>query len=728
MSLKFAGVLLLLGLSHRAGCVPLNLNKLFPRLSIRAKLVIAFVALAVFPLLIVGTVGLISAITELRASARAELAYDLDVTFLRTSRALREAEQHTSFLTEAGLGSILLEPDSDPEEARAVTEAFLRVDSSAVFRVKVIDEFGEVILRARRPGPPEGIASPESEPFYAWAAAGLEPDDRVFLPVEFGLEGADTTGHTVPAVAVLVPVHDEGGFRGVVVGEAEAATLFEGLDRASPSLDGTTGLVDEEGLFLYHSELKSDWSSLLSARVTSGLRDEFPAELAERMLTESAGVDQTEDGTVVGFRRIAIGHPQTTALILYRAVPLGVMAASVRRFLLLALLLGAAIVAVVTLLAALAADQISRPIYRLRAGAAAVSKGDSLEPLSIETNDELEDLARDFTSMAGTLERHRHHLEELVEERTRDRNRAETELHLVLNSSADAIVGLDTEQRVRLWNHGAAELFGYAAGEAAGRPLDELIGPGPDEALEEQRFLASTLDSMGSVINYRTNRRAKGGTQVPVSLTETVLVGEDGRPAGLSLIFRDDRAQRNLDEQMRRSERLAAVSVMAAGLAHELNNPLAVLGNRIELMQREAAAQGGGEQLQRDLEVLRQHVGRLGGITSDLLRFARDDSGEIGPVDVAEIVERVGRLLRRVFVASDLALHIELGDDVPAVSGNETVVETVLVNLLLNAQQATPAGGRIDVITRLGSADGFVDIVVRDTGPGIPVDLRRRIF
>lgn len=109
------------------------------------------------------------------------------------------------------------------------------------------------------------------------------------------------------------------------------------------------------------------------------------------------------------------------------------------------------------------------------------------------------------------------------------------------------------------------------------------------------------------------------------------------------------------------SERLAAVSIMAAGLTHELNNPLAVLGNRIELMQRDAVKSGAGEQSQKDLGVLGQHVERLRGITTNLLSFAREEEDEPCNIVLDELVGRMIRLLERTFTTKGVQLWNDIG-------------------------------------------------------------------
>jgi len=703
--------------------VVLNPNKLFPRLSIRRKLSIAFALLAGIPLLVVGVIGAASAFRELRWFAQVNLQHDLELAEAGAVGGMNEIARHMAFLAATATRGDAL----DAVGFEAVASLYLSRDSSALVRVTLLDAAGLVVASALRPGTDTLLASPEEEasPLYLWEAAALEPGQAAFINVELRRHGSDSL-RVYPAVAAIRGVvGPSGGTLGTVVGEASAAELFGSLEIASPNLTGETGLLGPEGFYLYHTEWKRDWERLLGPRNTR-LEEDFGPEIAREILeAEEPRVLRAGTQTVVAVRPLFVDGLGATRLTLFRTVSLGAMDARVVELLGVFGLVGVLLLVTVMGLAVLASGQITAPVYKLRAAAHLIASGDRPHPLVVETNDELEDLAEDFNQMANALDRHRSQLEGLVEERTAQLRRAQAWLSKLVGSSADAIVGLDPKGVVTLWNRGAVDMFGYDEERAVGASLDALIGLGTGT---EARFLRDELRTWGAVVDYRTRRRTIAGDTIPVSLTQTAVLNDDGELIGHSVIFRDDRPRELLEEQMRSSERLAAISLMAAGLAHELNNPLAVLGNRIELMQREAARNGGSQQLRSDLDVLQRHVGRIGSVTGDLLRFARDGADQVDAVEVNEVAERVVRLLRRVFVAGGVELELSLGEHVPMTLGNENVLETVLVNLLLNAQQATPQGGRVVLETSVDAPVTAALIEVRDTGPGVPADLRRRIF
>ena len=128
------------------------------------------------------------------------------------------------------------------------------------------------------------------------------------------------------------------------------------------------------------------------------------------------------------------------------------------------------------------------------------------------------------------------------------------------------------------------------------------------------------------------------------------------------------------------------------------------------------------------MSVLRGHAARLSVLTRDLLRLARDDDLGPAPVLLADVGRRVAGLLEHTFAARGLQLEVEAGEAIPPLIGSEGALETVCMNLLLNAADATPAGGSVGLAIRAGPSGDAVELEVWDTGPGVPPELRQRIF
>ncbi|HEU5303130.1 MAG TPA: ATP-binding protein [Gemmatimonadales bacterium] len=700
-----------------------NVNKLFPRLTIRTKLAIAFTGIAALPLLAVAALTMRITLSHLQMAADRAIEHDLQSTRGDVEQALDYVQRDVEFLAEGVLRDVFSRPPR-PAEIDAVER--LLAKQAALFRVRAVAADGSVQLSvsedARSATPPPD----EDGLYYALRADSMRPKERLFLPVEVVPPGPSGTAG-LPSVAVLVPIRaSSADSSGVIVGEAYAAQLFSGLELSDPLVPGVTTLVDGAGLVLYHSRRKPGWDRLLAR---SREIDEPRSQTLRDRLRRLAGALTRTGHDRFGSTTLSLGTAASAPrLTLYRAVPAAALNGPVLEFLTWVAVTGSLTLLGVLSIAMVAARQFTRPIYLLSRSARDLAAGRPMRPLGIATNDELEDLALDFDRMAATLARHQEALEAEVAERSEALRRTDAELADVVSHAADAIVVVGADERVQLWNQGAEALFGWRAAEVVGNRIDRLLLP-PDGSLRaETEFIARELNRQGALVNLQTRRRTRAGTFVLVSLTQSLIRDGRGTAYGQSLVFRDATMQARLESQMRQSERLASVSLMAAGLAHELNNPLAILANRIEIMLAELEDAVDPPRLRQDLGVLQGHVSRLSGLTRDLLRFAREEDDPPTAADLTEIVERSTALIERTLVSRNVRVRREVAPGLPCVRIRVRAIETVLLNLLLNAADAMPKGGTVTVRAVLAEEAGCVEMIVTDQGPGVPPELKGRIF
>lgn len=218
-------------------------------------------------------------------------------------------------------------------------------------------------------------------------------------------------------------------------------------------------------------------------------------------------------------------------------------------------------------------------------------------------------------------------------------------------------------------------------------------------------------------------RRRKDGSTFPAACTVTALI-EKGVITHMVGVERDITEERRLQDQLVHTERLSAIGELVAGVAHEINNPLQTVLGSVELMLEDNPSPEG----RRDLETIRREAARAAQIVRSLLAFVRRSAPERSPVDLNAIV-REGVALREFQLQQKaIRLSVELSPSPTVVLGSREELQQVVMNLLLNAEQAVDTGGQGTVTVRTASTGGLHLIEVADNGPGVSDELTGRIF
>jgi len=181
-----------------------------------------------------------------------------------------------------------------------------------------------------------------------------------------------------------------------------------------------------------------------------------------------------------------------------------------------------------------------------------------------------------------------------------------------------------------------------------------------------------------------------------------------------------------LHRQLGRSEKLAAIGTLAAGVAHEINNPVGVIKNRVQILRYRISDGDDKDSLQRELDVIDKHSQRIGNITQGLLTFAKETPFALKPIAINALVREAADLVRVPFRAAELDLRLDLDAGEPLVLGSQNHLLQVLINVLLNAKDASPAGSCVRMHT-IREGEG-VRIEITDQGAGIPPENLAKIF
>jgi PAS domain S-box-containing protein len=294
----------------------------------------------------------------------------------------------------------------------------------------------------------------------------------------------------------------------------------------------------------------------------------------------------------------------------------------------------------------------------------------------------------------------------------------------ILQDSADAIVTMDPDGVITSWNRGAESIFGYASEEVRGKSIKIIIPPDL-QAANELEVIAQRVRTQGAVRSYQTERVTKDGRRLQVIFTRTAIKDDTGRVIGSSAVLKDVTTFRNLERQLADAEHLATLGELSAGLAHEIKNPLAGIKGAIDVIRDSLPATDVHREVLGD--VLHE-VNRIDKIVRDLLNYAKPKPSSLSAIALPEVAQRLVAMARKSPKTEQVSIQMEQSGEIPGFTGDETQLEQVLLNLLLNAQSAVPPGGHITVRLSFEPEDMVVRMEVEDDGPGIPEEIRKRIF
>ncbi len=308
----------------------------------------------------------------------------------------------------------------------------------------------------------------------------------------------------------------------------------------------------------------------------------------------------------------------------------------------------------------------------------------------------------------------------------------------ILDAAVDGVVLIDHRGLVQAFNRSAERMFGYAASEVLGRNVSMLMSEA--DAAEHDRHIARYLESGVAHIIGRgreVSAQRKGGALFPIFLSVGVLP-RGATPQFLGFIRdltpeREAQAeQQQLRERLIRVSRLAMVGEIAAGIAHEVNQPLAAISNYASASARLlSASEPDIAEVQGALREIGAQAVRAGDIIRRLRRLARSPETRRERVDINGLVSQIAGLARSDAARRDVDFELALAAHLPAVDIDSGQIQQALLNLLWNALHAlegTASGRRqVRIATRSGT-EGQVEIEICDSGTGVPAELAPRLF
>jgi PAS domain S-box-containing protein len=286
----------------------------------------------------------------------------------------------------------------------------------------------------------------------------------------------------------------------------------------------------------------------------------------------------------------------------------------------------------------------------------------------------------------------------------------------IVESISVGVLAVDLEDRVEFWNSQMEVMYATPRSEALGRPIGEVF----PAAFAQEFYRVRQTPGIHNLYKFRLITPA-GDTRV-TNVAIAPLVTKQFNVIGRLIIVDDITERIELEGQLTQAEKMSSIGLLAAGVAHEVNTPLAVISSYAQMLQKQL---NGDEKKAALLEKITRQTFRASEIVNGLLNFSRTSGGEFGEVDLNKIIQETLTLLEHQFKTAHVKVESDLLLSLPNIHGNSGKLQQVFLNLFLNAKDAMPAGGTLRV--RTSNGDG-VRVVVSDSGSGIAQEHIHRIY
>jgi two-component system, NtrC family, sensor kinase len=286
----------------------------------------------------------------------------------------------------------------------------------------------------------------------------------------------------------------------------------------------------------------------------------------------------------------------------------------------------------------------------------------------------------------------------------------------IVESINVGILALDLEDRIESWNAQMEAMYALSRSEALGQRLQDVFPAEFIEALEGFR------NEQGVHHLYKFRLTTRAGELRTANIAIAPLLSRDFVSVGRIILVDDITERVTLESQLAQADKLSSIGLLAAGVAHEINTPLAVISSYAQMLSKQLR---GDARLGPVLDKITQQSFRAAEIANGLLNFSRTSTTEFRETDLNQVIRDTLSLLEHQFKTAQIEVDLDLAEQLPTINGNPGKLQQVFLNLLLNAKDAMPGGGNLRVSTL---ANGHVEALITDSGSGIAPEHLKRIY
>jgi two-component system, NtrC family, sensor kinase len=286
----------------------------------------------------------------------------------------------------------------------------------------------------------------------------------------------------------------------------------------------------------------------------------------------------------------------------------------------------------------------------------------------------------------------------------------------IVESINVGILAVDLNDRIESWNAQMEAMYALSRGEALGQELRSVFPLELIEALDRFR------NDPGVHQIYKFPLTTRAGEQRTANIAVAPLLSRDFVTVGRIILVDDITERVTLESQLAQADKLSSIGLLAAGVAHEINTPLAVISSYAQMLAKQLKAD---TRLSPVLDKITQQSFRAAEIANGLLNFSRTSTTAFRETNLNQVIRDTLSLLEHQFKTANIHVSLELNEELPAIQGNPGKLQQVFLNLLLNAKDAMPGGGSLRIATLV---NGHVEAIVADSGAGIAPEHLKRIY
>ncbi len=289
---------------------------------------------------------------------------------------------------------------------------------------------------------------------------------------------------------------------------------------------------------------------------------------------------------------------------------------------------------------------------------------------------------------------------------------------LVVDNMANGLLSIDTDGKVVSFNRLTLELLGLDEKKMSNMDLSVIID-------FRESGISDTLLNNETILEREISYQKSDGTVMPLSLSVTPILDDSGNCKSAVILLRDLREIKQLEQEIRRSEKLAAIGELAASVAHEIRNPLSSIRGFSQFLKN---ALTGKPKEQEYANIMVREIDRINNVVTDLLTFARPMKAEFKPTNIQELIDRSVFLIQADADKYNISICKNVPPELPEMNIDPDLMTQALLNLTLNAIQMMKNGGSLEIGCALEDDESSLLIWVQDDGPGIKSELINKIF